>query len=113
MFKNHSFYLAILNFAGAVFLFFSMSSVADAKPFRLTRIPEAGQAFGCMVCHQRPSGGHQLNPFGEDYKRIGIPNGDTYTKELGEMDSDGDGFTNNQEFESNTHPGDPDSKPQS
>ena len=37
--------------------------------------------------------------------------GDTYTEDLGQLDSDGDGATNDQEFAAGTNPGDPASKP--
>jgi hypothetical protein len=36
---------------------------------------------------------------------------ETYTKALGDLDSDGDGFTNDQEFAAGTNPGLATSKP--
>jgi hypothetical protein len=52
------------------------------------------------------------NSFGLDYKKYALPAGDIYTEELGALDSDGDGFSNSQEFDANTNPGDPKSKPE-
>jgi hypothetical protein len=56
-------------------------------------------------------GGGGRNAFGKDYEKIGIKARDTYTVELGELDSDKDGATNDEEFASGTNPGDPKSKP--
>jgi len=51
-----------------------------------------------------------LNAFGSDYPKIDIPAGDGYINALGGLDSDSDGFTNDQEFDAKTNPGDPKSK---
>ncbi len=77
----------------------------------MKRIPDEGKNFGCLTCHTEAQGGKIRNPFGKDYERIAIPAGDKYVPELGILDSDKDGFTNNQEFEAKTNPGDPNSKP--
>ncbi len=53
----------------------------------------------------KSSRGWKRNPFGVDYEQIAIKAGDTYTPELGGMDSDKDAFTNDQEFDAGTHPG--------
>jgi hypothetical protein len=110
---KHLIYLLMYFFVCAVFIVFTVVPVANSKPFRLKKIPQGGVAFGCLVCHVNSKGRLPLNPFGKDYERIAIPAGDIYTKELGELDSDGDGFTNDTEFEAHTNPGNPNSKPQS
>jgi hypothetical protein len=84
---------------------------AQAKPFRMGVLPDKGAKFGCGTCHVNPAGGGQRNPFGQDYEKVGIKAGDKYTQDLGAMDSDKDGATNNQEFSAGTHPGDAGSTP--
>jgi len=74
-------------------------------------LPDRGGKYGCGTCHVRAEGGGARNAFGRDYQRIGIKAGEKYTKELGSLDSDGDGFSNDDEFAAGTHPGDPKSKP--
>jgi len=83
-------------------------SPATAKPFRLGKV-QAKQ--GCATCHFDPKGGGKRNPFGEDYERIAIPAGEKVTKELKEKDSDGDGYTNEQELKAGSNPGNPNSTP--
>jgi hypothetical protein len=82
------------------------------QPFRLALLPDKGANFGCGTCHISPSGGGPRNPFGRDWESIAIPQGDKYVAALASKDSDGDGFTNDEEFDANTHPGDPNSKPE-
>ncbi len=91
----------------AVF-FLATIPVVSGLPFRTGKVPGN---FGCSTCHIDPKGGGKRNPFGQDYERIGIPAGEKYTEELGALDSDGDGFTNNEEFAAGTHPGNPNSRP--
>lgn len=107
LFKKRSMRYGVALFICAVFSLATIS-IASGRPFRIGKVPGN---FGCATCHIAPRGGGPLNPFGQDYKRIGIPAGEEYTKELGALDSDGDGFTNDQEFAAGTHPGYPDSKP--
>lgn len=104
-------YQIILLFLTVIFIIFSLSSYLSGRPFRMKRIPDEGKNFGCLTCHTEPQGGKIRNPFGQDYERIAINAGDKYTSELGKLDSDKDGFTNDQEFEAKTNPGDPNSKP--
>ncbi len=86
-------------------------SIVSGRPFRVERLPDKGKSFGCGTCHVNPRGGGKRNPFGQDYQKIGMKAKDRYTEDLGKLDSDGDGFANDQEFAANTNPGDPDSKP--
>ena len=86
-------------------------STASSRPFRIGRLPDKGKGFGCATCHINTRGGGARNSFGSDYEKIAIKAGEKYTGELGKKDSDGDGFTNDREFEARTHPGDPNSKP--
>jgi len=101
----------ITSLINIIFVFCPLITAVHGKPFRLKKIPQGDASFGCKVCHVKPNGGPQLGPFGKDYKKIAIPAGETYTRELGKKDSDGDGFTNDKEFESGTNPGDPESHP--
>lgn len=87
----------------------TLISVAPARRFRPKKLPDKGVNFGCHTCHIKPGG--PRNPFGKDYEAVAIKAGDVYTEALGKMDSDGDGFTNDEEFAANTHPGDAASKP--
>ena len=89
----------------------AVASTALGIPPRLGKIPDKGANFRCSTCHVNPAGGGERNSFGKDYRRVAVAAGDKYTSELGELDSDGDGFTNDQEFAAGTHPGDPNSKP--
>lgn len=92
--------------------FFSVAERdVSAKPFRMGKIPDRGANFGCGTCHVNPRGGGPRNPFGKHYAEIAIPAGEKYSAELGAMDSDGDAYSNDQEFNSGTHPGDPESRP--
>ncbi len=95
------------------FLFWIWVSVSSSRAFRLEKLPDGGKNWNCATCHINPGGGGAQNAFGKDYKAIAIPAGDRYTKELGEEDSDGDGFTNNEEFDANppTKPWDAESHP--
>lgn len=62
----------------------------------------------CLVCHASASGGGDLNGFGSDYSENGND-----VEAINDLDSDGDGHTNEEELEAGTFPGDPDSSPQS
>lgn len=86
--------------------------LAIGRPFRLALLPDNGANFGCATCHTNPAGGGPRNPFGRDWEAIAIPNGDKYVPQLADRDSDGDGFTNDEEFKAEKHPGDPNSKPE-
>ena len=92
-------------------MFFIFASTVSARPFRLGKLPDKGKNFSCGTCHVNPGGGGYRNAFGKDYGKIGMKAGDKYTKGLGAMDSDKDGFSNDGEFAAGTNPGDPGSKP--
>lgn len=59
----------------------------------------------CVVCHTQASGG-PLNTFGQDYSKHG-----NSMSAIASLDSDGDGFTNDEELVKGTFPGDADSYP--
>jgi hypothetical protein len=113
--KTNTFRKSIILYALAIVIGVTFSlglfSTALSRPFRMGRIPDKGKGFGCGTCHINPGGGGARNSFGSDYEKIAIKAGEQYTEELGKTDSDGDGFDNDREFESGTHPGDPKSKP--
>jgi hypothetical protein len=88
----------------------TMLSPVFANHFRLAKLPDKGENFGCLTCHVSEHGG-PVNSFGSDYKAFAIEAGDLYTKFLGQLDSDDDRFTNDQEFAAGTHPGDGNSRP--
>jgi hypothetical protein len=77
---------------------------------KMDPLPDKGANFSCATCHAG-GGFSELNPFGEDWKEIATPQGDEYVPDIANRDSDGDGFTNDEEFSAATHPGDPTSYP--
>ena len=91
-------------------LLWMLHSSALGRPVRLGKVPGR---HGCGTCHIAPRGGGPRTPFGSDWERIAIKAGDEMTAELEALDSDGDGFTNAEEFEAGTHPGRASSKPES
>jgi len=101
----------MLILVGCVVLSLLVISVVLSRPFRVGKLPDKGENFGCGTCHVNPRGGGKRNSFGSDYQKIAMKAGDKYTPALGKLDSDGDGFTNDQEFAAGTNPGDPMSKP--
>jgi hypothetical protein len=59
----------------------------------------------CVVCHTQASGG-PLNVYGQDY----FKNGNSVSA-IALLDSDGDGFTNDEELTKSTFPGNSNSHP--
>ena len=80
--------------------------VSQAIPEYARELPEALKSF-CQVCHVRASGG-PMNSYGEDFVSYGGSVG-----AIGELDSDDDGFSNEEELAAGSIPGDPDSTPTS
>lgn len=104
-------YIKYLSLIIAVF-FLLIPLFAAGRPFRVDLLPDKGKNFGCGTCHVNPAGGGTRNAFGKDWEAIAIPKGDKYVPELASRDSDGDGFTNADEFNAGKNPGDANSKPQ-
>lgn len=110
VFKKRSVrYMLAISICGILSLL--MISVVSGRPNRLKKLPNNGKNSGCGTCHIKPKGGGERNSFGKDYQKIGMKAGDKYTAELGKLDSDGDGFTNDQEFAAGTRPENAESKP--
>jgi hypothetical protein len=102
-------YALVLSVSAALSL--TVVPALSARPFRIAKLPDKGKNFGCATCHVNPNGGGKRNPFGRDYEKFGIAAGDMYSDHLAGLDSDGDGFTNDEEFAAGTNPGDDKSKP--
>lgn len=100
----------VVGLFAAIFTYMTADTV-QARPFRMGVLPDKGAKFGCGTCHVNPSGGGPRNSFGQDYGKTAMKAGDKYNQELGAMDSDKDGATNDQEFAAGTHPGEAGSKP--
>lgn len=92
--------------------FAAMSSPAQSTPDRLS---DFNQNYGtdstrlnsCMTCHTSGSGNaSNVNPYGMDFAKS---NYDFAAVET--LDSDGDGFTNIDEINARTFPGDPADNP--
>jgi hypothetical protein len=81
-------------------LIFSVTLSAIGYSSYNKKLPDGGSGFSCTTCHE----GNNLNEFGVDF----MDNGNKYDDVLAARDSDGDGFTNAEEFgaESPTNPGD-------
>lgn len=67
-----------------------------------------GSNYSCTVCHTSTSGTAPRNSYGKDF---GSPNHNHNFAAIEGEDSDGDGFTNLEELQAGTLPGDPNSKP--
>ena len=92
----------------AAFLFVLLPNLW-AYPVDMDKLPNQGRnSYGCIVCHISPAG-EEINVFGRDYR----DNDHGYDEKLKALDSDGDGFSNDQELRADlpTNPGDPNSYP--
>lgn len=67
-----------------------------------------GSSYSCMVCHTSTSGGAPTNSYGQAFGSAGHN-----FQAIENQDSDGDGFSNLEELQAKTLPGDPNSKPTS
>lgn len=81
-----------------------IANIPDLSSFN-TRYP-GNKMAGCSLCHTSPPA---LNTYGADFKAAGR-NAAAFTL-IENRDSDGDGFSNLQEIQSGSYPGDPSSKP--
>jgi hypothetical protein len=90
------------------FVVLSGSPIPESRaiPEYARELPEALKSF-CQVCHESAAGG-AMNSFGEDFVSHGNSVG-----AIGELDSDDDGFSNEDELAAGSIPGDPDSTPES
>ncbi len=71
-----------------------------------TTYPSATSIAACVLCHIDPNGGGTRNPYGEAFRSAGHS-----FSAIENLDSDGDGWTNIQEINANTFPGDATSHP--
>jgi hypothetical protein len=78
----------------------------QASPEYARDLPETLKNF-CQVCHVRASGG-PMNSYGDDFVSYGRSVG-----AISELDSDDDGFSNEDELAASSLPGDPNSTPTS
>lgn len=97
-----------LNLLAFLLMFTIMSSFfpvnVNARPEYSIDMPLELKNY-CVVCHRQASGG-PLNSFGQDY----LKSGNSLAPILS-LDSDGDGFTNDEELTESTFPGDSNSYP--
>ncbi|MFQ5711716.1 MAG: thrombospondin type 3 repeat-containing protein [Candidatus Geothermarchaeales archaeon] len=80
-------------------------SSVSGRPIYVKNVPQPMKNY-CTVCHTQSSGKGPLNRFGYDFAAHGRS-----IDAIASADSDGDGFTNIEELEAGTFPGDPDSNP--
>lgn len=72
--------------------------ITSARPWRVDQIPN-GSVNSCANCHINVAGGGPRNPFGQTVESQFLKNDDVvWGKQLAEIDSDEDGFTNGQEL---------------
>ncbi len=87
---------ALLGFVVVTIL---LPAVAQTRPGYLRALPPEAQR--CQICHFTRSGMEGPNAFGQDWKRYGS------LQAILSRDSDGDGFSNGEELQAGTLPGDP------
>lgn len=104
-------FTTLLLLAGIIF---QPAAVVHAKPPFLAKAVAsyphiAGSRLdGCILCHRDGIGDGERNAFATDFEENGYDFAAIET-----FDSDGDGFTNLEEFEARTFPGNPKSLPKS
>ena len=89
-----------------------LSPIATARPPYLDAFNERygtedTKLDACITCHFNPGGGGPRNPYGEAYQDSGMD-----FAAIEDLDSDGDGFTNIENINALTFPGDPDDYPE-
>lgn len=90
-----------------LFLILTLMTPAESRPEYMKDFKEFNDNIKkCTLCHVQSSGYGGVNSFGADYAKLGKGEG------LLTKDSDGDGYSNQQELNSGTFPGDPNSKPE-
>lgn len=90
----------------ALIILIVLSAPVSAYSENADQIP--GDLMGiCQVCHIDPNGGGDLNSYGTDYM-----SNDYSFEDIAGLDSDNDGFTNQEELDAATLPGDPESSPE-
>ncbi len=91
-----------------VLIVLSMFQIPESRaiPEYARELPEALKSF-CQVCHVRASGG-PMNSYGDDFVSYGRSVG-----AVDELDSDDDGFSNEEELAAGSLPGDSKSTPTS
>ncbi len=87
------------------FLLKTFSTATWARPSYLTEYP-ARWKDRCDLCHIGPAGGGPLNFYGEAFLQAGLKK-----SSLDGQDTDGDGFSNLEEINKGSHPGDKNSTP--
>jgi hypothetical protein len=96
--------ILLICFAGLILLLASTLTAFGFSSYS-NKLPDNAENYSCSTCHS----GSKLNEFGVDFEE----NEKKCDDSLMSMDSDGDGFTNEEEFnaESPTNPGDANSYP--
>ncbi|MFQ6051581.1 MAG: thrombospondin type 3 repeat-containing protein [Candidatus Hydrothermarchaeota archaeon] len=87
-----------------VLLFVILVSVVNGIPLYMKEIPASLKK--CTVCHIQSSGIGGLNNFGFDFAKNNFS-----LSRIEKLDSDHDGFSNYDELNAGTYPGDPNSYP--
>lgn len=94
--------------ASAVVALFASAQVQAEPTFARYYKQQYGYAPSCNACH-KDGGGSPLNPFGQQFKDAG-KNPAAFDK-IAKMDADGDGFSNGDEAQAKSNPGNKASTP--